>query len=163
MAKFTSADRQRIIDGYLSATGRNMFHPAEFIDWLEGQPDHEAHPWFFSKSDKEAAREYRVGLARQMASGLRITVKDTVHVSKPVAVKIREYPAMVSPVASRCSGGGYHRFDPTDAESVDELRRQAAAALRSWLARYAGLADQLSVDITAIEVTATRIDALDAA
>ena len=47
MAKFTSADRQRIIDGYLSATGRNMFHPAEFIDWLEGQPDHEAHPWFF--------------------------------------------------------------------------------------------------------------------
>ena len=56
MSRFKRKDRQRIIDGYLSATGRNLFVPAEFVDWLEGQTDHEAWPWFFGSGDAEAAR-----------------------------------------------------------------------------------------------------------
>lgn len=49
MAQFTKADRQRIIDSYLSETGRNMFVPGEFIDWLADNEDHEAYDWFFAK------------------------------------------------------------------------------------------------------------------
>ena len=45
-----------------------MFVPHEFVDWLGGQPDHEAYEWFYGMDDVEAARQYRIGLARQMAS-----------------------------------------------------------------------------------------------
>ena len=36
-----------MVDDYLNRTGSNLFVPAEFIDWLSGQPDHEAYPGFF--------------------------------------------------------------------------------------------------------------------
>jgi len=67
--------RQAIIDDYLVQSGANIFNAAAFIDWLEGQPDHEAHEWFFGTSDAEAARQHRIALARRMASGLRIVAK----------------------------------------------------------------------------------------
>ena len=139
MAKFTKADRQRIIDDYLTQSGRNLFVAPDFIDWLAERPDHEAYEWFFAKDDEEAAREYRIGLARQMASGLRITVEvsDTSQ-SNVVSVVMREFPAYVSPVAQRQHGGGYQRFDPQDPAAMAELRSQGQTALRSWIARYGG-------------------------
>src|SRR5690554_3353097 len=42
---FAKKDRQRIIDGYLAATGRNLFVASEFIDWLGEHPEHEAYEW----------------------------------------------------------------------------------------------------------------------
>jgi hypothetical protein len=141
--------RQAIIDGYLIETGRNMFSAAEFIDWLEGQPDHEAHEWFFGMGDAEAARQHRIALARRMASGLRIVAKVETKQARVVQITEREYPAYVSPVASRKHGGGYERFDPKDGASMDELRRQGRTALQSWLDRYRGaFAD---ADLTALE------------
>jgi len=139
MAQFTKARRQAIIDGYLTKSGRNLFVAAEFIDWLSGQHDHEAYPWFFAKDDASAAREYRINLARQMANGLRIQaqVSETTR-SNVVHVTTKEYPAYVSPVAQRSQGGGYMRFDPQDEASMAELRQQGKTALRSWLARYNG-------------------------
>ena len=156
MAGFPKKKRQAIIDGYLAATGRNMFVPAEFVDWLEGQPDHEAHDWFFGMDDAEAARRYRVELARQMASGLRIAapVSTAPSESKTVKVATREYPAMISPAASRRQGGGYVPFDPEDDESMAELQRQAGGALRSWLNRYRGAAEAAGLDVSGIERTA---------
>lgn len=140
MSKFTKQVRQRIIDGYLSETGRNMFLPGEFIDWLSGKSDHEAYPWFFELSDAEAAREHRIALARQMASGLRISVQaQEVSRSEVKSITVREFPAFVSPVEGRKAGGGYVPFDPNDRDAVDELRRQGATALRSWVARYGGV------------------------
>ena len=153
---FTKADRQRIIDGYLSETGRNMFNAAEFIDWLGEQPEHEAYPWFYGKDDATAAREYRIGLARQMASGLRIVAEVSTTKAQVVQIAVREFPAYVSPVASRKSGGGYEPFDPKDAAAMAELRRQGAVALRSWLARYRGAFD--GVDLTTIEEIAAQAD-----
>lgn len=140
MAQFTKARRQAIIDGYLTETGRNLFVPAEFIDWLSGQPDHEAYEWFFSKTDAEAAREHRIWMARTMANGLRITaeVSNAPAKGSTVNVAVREFPAYLSPVNLRHGGGGYQRFDPQDADAVAELRRQGQTALRSWLARYSG-------------------------
>lgn len=135
---FTSKDRQRIIDGYLSQSGRNMFIPGEFIDWLAGEPEHEAYEWFYSMDDATAAREHRIAMARRMASGLRITSSVEESKSSVVQISVREYPAFVSPVASRRSGGGYAPFDPKDSADMAELRRQGAVALQSWLNRYRG-------------------------
>ena len=146
---FTSRDRQRIIDDYLNETGRNLFVASEFIDWLEGQPDHEAHEWFFGMGDAEAARQHRIALARRMASGLRIVAKVETKQARVVQITEREYPAYVSPVAGRKHGGGYERFDPNDGASMAELRRQGQTALQSWLDRYRGaFAD---ADLTALE------------
>lgn len=135
---FKAKDRQRIIDQYLNATGENLFQPGAFIDWLSDQPDHECYDWFFGKDDAAAAREYRIDLARRMASGLRITAKIEASQSSVVSIKVREFPAFVSPVATRKAGGGYEAFDPKDPAAVAELRRQGAVALQSWLRRYAG-------------------------
>lgn len=141
--------RQEIIDDYLSKTGRNMFNAGEFIDWLEKHPEHEAYDWFFGMDDAEAARQHRIHLARRMASGLRIVAKEEVSEARVVQITEREYPAYISPVADRKSGGGYQRFDPTDADAMAELRRQGAVALRSWLDRYGGaFADD---DLSALE------------
>lgn len=150
---FKKQDRQRIIDGYLAATGRNMFVAPEFIDWLSDQPEHEAYDLFFSQSDEDAARQYRIDLARRMASGLRIVaqVSHAPDSAQVVHITTREYPAYVSPMAGRKSGGGYEPFDPDSLEAMAELQSQGAQALRSWLARYRGAAESAGVDISAIE------------
>lgn len=172
MAGFTSKDRQRIIDGYLQQSGRNAFVPGQFVDWLENEPEHEAYDWFFAKDDAAAAREYRIGLARRMASGLRITVSDSESHQKSRAIKIasvtetitptsrgRQFPAYISPVGSRSSGGGYERVLPGDPASMAELRRQGATALLSWLARYRGAMEDGDIDLTAVDDLAEQISA----
>lgn len=146
---FKAKDRQRIIDGYLSQTGRNLFVASEFIDWLEGQPEHEAYEWFFGMDDATAARQHRVALARRMASGLRVQAKVETTETQVVQITERDYPAYVSPVAGRKHGGGYERFDPHDEEAMAELRRQGRIALQSWLQRYSGAFADL--DLTALE------------
>jgi hypothetical protein len=160
MSRFAAKDRQRIIDGYLSISGANMFVPSDFVDWLAGQPDHEAYEWFFGQGDEAAAREHRILMARQMANGLRITAS----VSSPpvkgqvVSITVREFPAMVSPLAGRKAGGGYQAFDPKDGAIVAELKRQGAVALRSWLARYRGVMELTGVDVAPIEQIAASIE-----
>lgn len=134
-----------------------MFVPSEFIDWLSGNPDHEAFDWFFSKDDAEAAREYRIGLARQMASGLRITARVQNTPEKSVSVSVRQFPSMVSTVSGRRNGGGYHHFHPDDPEMVSELRRQASQALVSWLSRYRGIAEMSGADVTSVEMIAAKL------
>ena len=43
MAYFSKKTKQRIIDDYMAKTGKNMYVPQEFIDWLADHPDHEAY------------------------------------------------------------------------------------------------------------------------
>lgn len=163
MSGFPKAKRQAIIDGYLISTGRNLFIPSDFIDWLSGQPEHEAYEWFFAKDDAEAAREYRIDLARRMASGLRIVAKVSSTESAVVSITSREYPAYVSPVAGRKNGGGYELFNPDDPEALAELLRQGASALRGWLSRYRGAFEAAGYDMAAIEALAKSQDARDVA
>ena len=154
---FTKKDRQQIIDGYLVDSGANMFNAAEFIDWLADRPDHRAYSWFFAKDDETAAREYRIGLARQMASGLRIVMNvRTTDAQNVVQITVQEYPAYVSPMDARRGGGGYHRFDPQDADMMAELQRQGARALRGWLDRYGSAF--AGVDLSAIEEIAASVE-----
>jgi hypothetical protein len=54
-------------------------------------------------------------------------------------------------VALRKNGGGYQRFDPYNVESQEELRRQAATALASWLSRYRGCAENFGLDLSSLE------------
>src|SRR6056297_1230637 len=159
MSGFPKKERQRIIDDYLSVTGRNMFVAGEFIDWLGDQPEHEAYPWFYGIDDADAAREYRIALARRMASGLRIVapVSTAPDEAQVVQFSTREYPAYVSPVAGRKSGGGYTRFDPDDPEAVAELMRQGATSLKSWLERYRGVAGASGLDVSAVEEIAVAM------
>ena len=155
---FNKSTRQRIIDGYLSTSGRNMFVPSEFLDWLEERPDHEMYPLFFGKTDAEAARAWRLQQVRIMVSGLRIvatyeTVNNTV-----VSITTREYPAFVSPVAGRRTGGGYEPTDPANDDQLAEFRRQGESALRGWLARYRGVFELAGVDLSPIEAIAQMQD-----
>jgi hypothetical protein len=156
---FTKADKQRIIDDYLVRSGRNLFVPGEFVDWLACEPEHEAYEWFFSKTDAEAARDHRIWMARQMANGLRITAEVSTAPKKGsvVSVSVREFPAYLSPVSLRGVGGGYQPFDPADGQAMAELRRQGAVAMRSWLNRYGGaFAGQ---DLRAMEKIAAMAEA----
>lgn len=151
---FTSADRQRIIDDYLAQTGRPLFIPGEFVDWLEGKPEHEAYKWFFGMGDATAAREHRIAMARRMAGGLRITVRKQDVKSAVVLVTQREFPAFISPMSTRRSGGGYSPFDPEDAGDMAKLQHEAAVAMQSWLNRYGGaFAD---VDLSVLRKIAAR-------
>ena len=53
MAYFSKKTKQRIMDDYLNATGRNTYDPKEFVMWLKDQPDHEAYKAFWGTSDEE--------------------------------------------------------------------------------------------------------------
>ena len=146
-------ERQAVIDEYLEQTGSDTVVPREFIDWMRPRTNHPAHRYFFARSDEEAAMEYRLSLFRQFASGLRVSfkVKYTDPVSTKVKIEVREFPALISPVAGRKGGGGYERFDPKSAASMSELQRQGAQALQSWLARYRGAAEAAGADVKPIE------------
>lgn len=160
MTAFNKQTRQRIIDGYLAASGRNMFIPEEFVDWLKDNPEHEMYDAFFGKGDEYAAKQHRIQMARQMASGLRIIVRHQETRQNVVTVTTREFPAYISPVAGRRNGGGYQPVDPQDAEQMAELMRQGASSLRGWLSRYRGVFEASGYDLTAIEAIAASQDEL---
>jgi len=152
MSNFARKTKQRIIDDYLQATGYNIFKADEFVDWLANQPEHEMYSAFYGTDDATAARQWRIDMARRMASGLRIVVKqEEVQQSSVVSIKVAEYPAYISPVSKRREGGGYEPFDPNDEASQEELRRQAGVALAAWLNRFRGSAEHIGLDMTPIE------------
>ena len=117
MSSFNKKTKQRIIDDYLQNTGANMFVPADFVDWLATQPEHEAYPAFYGMDDAEAARQHRIQMARQMASGLRIVAKAEDVDRSVVAITVTEYPAYISHVSKRTRGGGYGKFESPVASS----------------------------------------------
>ncbi len=98
MSNFARKTKQRIIDEYLQVTGLNMFKADEFVDWLANQPEHEMYDAFYGIDDATAARQWRIDMARRMASGLRIVVEQT-DIKQSDKVLTIEYPAYISPVA----------------------------------------------------------------
>ncbi len=146
MAKLTRARRQVILDDYFQNTGRSRYVVGEFLDWLEPRTSHECWEWFFKLSDKEAARRWREGRARDFVSDLRITVKVHPPVTYdlgsfqivPGGSVLAELPAYISPKQDRANGGGYVPLDPTAPAAMAELYGQCADDLRNFLARYGG-------------------------
>lgn len=168
MANFDRSYRQKIIDEFLNATGRNAFVPDEFLQWLKERPDHRAYSLFYAKSDGDAAAAYRMSLVRNFVSGLRISVRVSVapavatdidvQVSETSALSVR-IPAFMSPMGNRRSGGGYYPTDPSDPAVIRELARQAANDLRRVIERHEGVAALASVDIAALHNMAAAFDA----
>lgn len=154
-------ERQKWIDEYLSASGRNLFIPGEFVDWLSERQDHPAYPLVFGKDDNAAAREYRIDLVRRMASGLRITVTtSTTNESSVVSITTREYPSLISPVSGRQNGGGYVAYDATDSAVVSEFMTQGINSLRTWLLRYRGVFEEAGHDLSVIDEIVRSADAV---
>src|SRR5690606_18341601 len=87
--------------------------------------------------DDRAAQEHRLWQAREFARDLKVsfTVQE---IGRNKAIKVREVsmPLALSPVEDRHKGGGYFVSDPQNPEHLEELARQAATALESWLRRY---------------------------
>lgn len=128
---------QEAIDDYLAKTGRDLFLAGEFRDWLAERPTHPLYQRFLGETQEEAARKWQVHKIRMAVAGLRITVR----YEEPQRVElgrmeVREYPALHSPVETRCFGGGYQVTDPQDTVSMLNLRAEGLVALRAWLNRY---------------------------
>lgn len=136
MAKFTKALRQEIIRDF--ATRHNGFYnPLLFLEEVRASgPEHPAYEWF-EWNDDRAAQEHRLWQAREFARDLKVsfTVQE---IGRNKAIKVREVsmPLALSPVEGRHKGGGYFVSDPDNPEHLEELARQAATALESWLRRY---------------------------
>jgi len=153
--RFTKKDRQDIIDDYANQTGRNSYVPSEFIDWLRDKPDHKVYNHFFGASDEEMADKHRENMARQFASGLRLTIK-TSEMPMPsnienLKVEAVDVPLLISPINNRANGGGYISVDVQDTDTMCELALQAHQALKSWKGRYAGSCGLLGIDISEID------------
>ena len=153
--RFTKKDRQDIIDDYLNQTGRNIYVPSEFIDWLRDNPGHKIYNNFFGASDEEMADKHRENMARQFASGLRITIKIS---EMPMPSKIEnlkveavDVPSLISPINNRANGGGYVSVDVKDTDTMTELAMQAHQSLKSWRKRYAGTCALSGIDISEID------------
>ena len=158
MAGFDRTYRQKIVDEYLNATGRNHFVPVEFLEWLKPRLDHRAWPIFFGASDEEAALQHRLSLVRSFVSGLRIkvTIAGEVESASQVVVRV---PAFVSAMSKRAEGGGYVPVDVHDEPTLAELCRQASGDLARWIERYEGVSKIAGLDVTAINEIAGALAA----
>lgn len=159
------SEKQRIVNEYLHATGRNMLVPAEFLDWLRDQPDHPCYKLFFGKSQAEAAQAWRVDQVRHWVSGLRITVTVTTPQRVNVGtVTMREVtlPAAFSDPSGHRAGGGYTPTDPDDPAHREALAREAGRSLQAWLDRHAGTCHMLDLDPTGVSTLASALQAVRA-
>lgn len=148
--KLNKETKQQIIDEYLADTGRNVFIPREFIEYLQDKPDHNAHASFYNVSEAELAMQAREDIARKWARGLRLTL--TIEVKHPdpkvsvVNIVQVEAPRLFSPMQGRSNGGGYVVLDAHDTTQQQQFKNEAANALRSFLRRYGLPLAQSGVD-----------------
>lgn len=134
----TKAQKQAIVDRYHNETGNNEVNVADFAKWVGKDKDNPAYSLIWGETEDEAAWERRLYLARKFIAGLRVTVKTVEIPTVSGKFRAREFPAYISPMASRDESGGYHRFDPASPAAMAELRNQAISALQAWLRRYGG-------------------------
>ena len=153
MANFKKHERQKIIDNYLNETGKNQYVPAEFCAYLKDKPDHPAYSYIYGSDNDEAANKWRVYLATQFVSGLKLVVSEQVitGAESSFVVETKEYPSLISPVKHRKSGGGYHHYDPSSLEDQEELRIQAARSLTAWINKYRSVVQDEGIDLTEME------------
>ena len=148
--KLNKETKQQIIDEYLADTGRNVFIPREFLEYLQDKPDHNAHASFYNVSEAELAMQAREDIARKWARGLRLTL--TIEVKHPdpkisvVNIVQVEAPRLFSPMQGRSNGGGYVVLDAHDTTQQQQFKNEAANALRSFLRRYGLPLAQSGVD-----------------
>ena len=164
--RFGKRDRQAIANDYLNKTGRNIIVPAEFREWLSTQPDHPMYKVL--EWDKEkAAIKYQIQQIRQFFSGCKITIKykdipsQSIDVNSSIGVseaRVLKFPTYISPIDGRAQGGGYHKFDLDNPETVAELCRQACRELRSWVKRHEGICVIKDIEIENLKEVADSLE-----
>ena len=151
MANFKKHERQKIVDTYLNDTGKNRYVAAEFCEYLKDKPDHPAYSYIYGTTDEDAARKFRLMLATQFVSGLKLVVSEQIITGSTASFVVSEYPALISPVSDRKSGGGYHHFDPDSEQDRVEIETQAARTLTAWINKYRSVAQRKGLDLTQME------------
>ena len=168
MAKrFGKKDREKIINDYLNQTGRNSYVPAEFVEWIQGQPNHPVYKLFVFEDDAKMAIKMRIQIARQFATGCKITFQykdlpnETIDISDSVTIedaKVVRFPSFISPIDNRAQGGGYQKFDVNNPDTVAELCRQASRELNSWIKRHEGICTLKNIDIESLSEVADSLE-----
>ena len=158
--RFGKKDREKIINDYLNQTGRNSYVPAEFVEWIKDNPEHPVYKLFGFDDDAKMALKYRIQMARQFATGCKITVQyrdlptEKLDANASIIVedaKVVRFPTYISPIDNRAQGGGYQRFDLENPEVVAELCRQSCRELRAWINRHDGICALKNIDIESLK------------
>ena len=165
--RFGKKDRQEIINDYLNKTGRNSYVPAEFVEWIQVQPNHPVYKLFVFEDDAKMALKQRIQIARQFATGCKITIKykpvqsQSIDADSAISIpepKVLKFPTYISPIDNRAQGGGYQKFDLNNPEVVAELCRQSCRELRAWINRHEGICTLKSIDIETLSEIADSLE-----
>lgn len=155
--RFTRELRQKIVSEFAVKNG-GWFDPALFLASVrEVGQEHPAWEWF-QWDDERAALEYRLDQARDFARGLVVRFEvEEVHRGK-MRITERSAPLILSPMGKRKDGGGYFVTDPSSAEHMDELRKQAAQSLRWFISRYEAVLSHVGVGLAPLERVRALLD-----
>ena len=131
--RFSSEDRLRIIRSHMEEHD-GACHPETFVEEA-ASTNHPAHE-YFEWDNSAAGHQYRVWQARQfMQIRIRREATEVIDMSDgQTTIQIRPMPALVSPVGTRSTGGGYIATDTEEGEL--ELRREARLMFSQWISRF---------------------------
>lgn len=160
---YTKEIREQIVREFASRHG-GVYDPAAFLTEVKEQGRrHPAYQWF-EWSDKRASYEYRLWQARQFANKIRISYSVEVIDRGTMRIIERTGPLVISPIAGRENGGGYHIADYSKGPDLLELQRQAWQALQMLIERHeialasAGVLDRLNKIADQLEPAAEELE-----
>lgn len=162
MSRFTKEQRQKIVREF-AIRHNGTFNAALFLEEVRSTGEsHEAYSWFEWDRDK-AFQQYQLEQAREFARDLRVTFKvEEVTGRKPIKVREAPMPLVISPMASRNSGGGYRLVEPDDATLMAEHCAQASITLRGWKGRYEACLLKAGVSLDRIDSIIAALDVVSA-
>lgn len=156
-ARFTKELRQQIVQEFAERNG-GVFDAGAFLSEVnQVGKGHPAYEWF-EWNDRKAARDHRLDQARSFAQGLRIRFEVETIERGRVTVTNRSMPLVISPVASRSTGGGYKLTDPNDPAHLAELARQAAQQLRWFTERFEAALAFADIPVESVTAMVERLD-----
>lgn len=155
----TTERRAEIVTEFAERHG-GIFDPREFLSEVESTGmSHPAWDWF-EWNHRTAAHKYRLHQAIKFTANL--TIKVEVRTVQGGALKItrEEAPLALSPLRLRHAedGGGYIIAGPRSPDYLDELTRQAAARLTSYVARYSAALIRAGLDPGEFERIAAQLE-----
>ena len=116
----------------------------------------------------KSAIKYRIQMARQFATGCKITVQyrdlpsETIDYSKADSITVEDAKVVrstfISPIDNRAQGGGYQKFDLDNPDTVKELCRQASRELNAWIKRHEGICILKNIDIDTLSEVADSLE-----
>ena len=122
---------------------------------------------FVFEDDAKMALKQRIQIARQFATGCKITIKykpvqsQSIDADSAISIpepKVLKFPTYISPIDNRAQGGGYQKFDLDNPDTVAELCRQACRELRAWVKRHEGICVIKDIEIENLKEVADSLE-----